>query len=600
VFDANKFVTLLNKIYLTKGEKYKLEFSFKVIDTFVNQQNNLIEAWTNPIFYDVLFGNQIIFSNRGTDVNDNEQLIFDNSKEVTLKFEYIAPSNGLLDLKLYEPFSIFEELVAVELNRAEISPIAFEDLEVYEDEIDDEFTVIKEKDLTFFDDPSGFSSSFRLSRLNENFATPYATVDVSIVNSFTELGRHYSVVNLQGAALIDANRNLVTHVSTPNLEVLEVFYNYLSGESMVVETNTANLTGVISVELFRKVEPPADRSTWKEWTDSLYRVERLSFLEAVGKIYRRMFKVPHVQIDATARFPVLFNDMLRFNFQGAKNFIVTNIKGWNIDGGKTSLSISRALYQEDGVETPGNNIPPFVDAGPDVLIEENQTLVNLSAQATDPDGFIANQLWTQDTAEVATILSPNTLATGVANFSADFATFRITVTDNDGATAFDTVNVIRFKDYTLAWVLDTEDSLVSAEEEMYDRSYNLVITPALVEGVNLVLRGFYKIRLNPETAQDQALAILELTKNGALIIDEEYTDSDVNLSEGALILTVPYTFSINSTDDISIRIKVEAVRDLETSASATVDFVIEEIEVITGFANITTNLPLTLTETANV
>jgi hypothetical protein len=90
---------------------------------------------------------------------------------------------------------------------------------------------------------------------------------------------------------------------------------------------------------------------------------------------------------------------------------------------------------------PATNQPPTVNAGADQTITLPVNSVNLSGTATDPDGTIASYSWTRVSGIGGTITSPSTNSTTVTGLTAGSYTFRLTVTDNSGATAFDDVNV---------------------------------------------------------------------------------------------------------------------------------------------------------------
>lgn len=95
------------------------------------------------------------------------------------------------------------------------------------------------------------------------------------------------------------------------------------------------------------------------------------------------------------------------------------------------------------VVKPIPNVAPTANAGTDQTVNE-QTPVNLSGTGTDSDGTIATYAWTQVNGPTVT-LSPTdqTRATFTApDVTADTElTFKLTVTDDDGATAEDEVKV---------------------------------------------------------------------------------------------------------------------------------------------------------------
>lgn len=85
---------------------------------------------------------------------------------------------------------------------------------------------------------------------------------------------------------------------------------------------------------------------------------------------------------------------------------------------------------------------PTANAGNDQTITQPQSSVSLSGSGTDPDGSIASYSWTKVSGVGGTITSPSSAATTVTGLSAGTYVFRLTVTDNSGATATDDVNVV--------------------------------------------------------------------------------------------------------------------------------------------------------------
>ncbi|RMH48222.1 MAG: hypothetical protein D6694_00755, partial [Gammaproteobacteria bacterium] len=96
-----------------------------------------------------------------------------------------------------------------------------------------------------------------------------------------------------------------------------------------------------------------------------------------------------------------------------------------------------------GSSEPANQ-PPTADAGPDMTVNEKET-VTLSGAGTDSDGTVTAYAWSQIDGPTVTLSSPNSASTTFV--APDVAqgtltlTFRLTVTDDDGATASDDVVV---------------------------------------------------------------------------------------------------------------------------------------------------------------
>lgn len=104
---------------------------------------------------------------------------------------------------------------------------------------------------------------------------------------------------------------------------------------------------------------------------------------------------------------------------------------------------------DDCCENASANIPPTVSAGADQSISASNS--SLTATASDSDGTISSYLWelvsggggstSTSTSSSIVITSPNSATTTITGLPEGSHTFRVTVTDNNGATAFDEVTV---------------------------------------------------------------------------------------------------------------------------------------------------------------
>lgn len=91
---------------------------------------------------------------------------------------------------------------------------------------------------------------------------------------------------------------------------------------------------------------------------------------------------------------------------------------------------------------PAPNQAPTVSAGRNVTITLPTSSANLSGTATDSDGTIASYNWRQvNGPSTATIANAGNASTSVSGLIAGVYTFRLTATDNDGATATDDMTV---------------------------------------------------------------------------------------------------------------------------------------------------------------
>lgn len=89
------------------------------------------------------------------------------------------------------------------------------------------------------------------------------------------------------------------------------------------------------------------------------------------------------------------------------------------------------------------NVPPAPDAGADITMTLPVNTANLNSTAsTDSDGTIASHVWTRQSGPSSPVISNANTSTATANgLVAGVYIFRVTVTDDDGESAFDDVQV---------------------------------------------------------------------------------------------------------------------------------------------------------------
>ncbi|HEY9049613.1 MAG TPA: tandem-95 repeat protein [Ohtaekwangia sp.] len=92
----------------------------------------------------------------------------------------------------------------------------------------------------------------------------------------------------------------------------------------------------------------------------------------------------------------------------------------------------------------GSNQPPLVNAGTDKTLFLPTNAINLTGTASDNDGSIVTYEWTKIQGPSVTMTNTNSPTVILTNLVAGQYTFRLTATDDDGATAFDQVDVVVF------------------------------------------------------------------------------------------------------------------------------------------------------------
>ena len=115
-------------------------------------------------------------------------------------------------------------------------------------------------------------------------------------------------------------------------------------------------------------------------------------------------------------------------------------------GFRLTVTDNDGLQSSDEVQVTvrRGNRPPMVDAGPDHSADAGEVIF-LSGSASDPDGSIARYQWEQTGGTAVSLsgaASPNVSFIVPVLAADETLSFRLTVTDNDGASATDTVSVM--------------------------------------------------------------------------------------------------------------------------------------------------------------
>lgn len=87
------------------------------------------------------------------------------------------------------------------------------------------------------------------------------------------------------------------------------------------------------------------------------------------------------------------------------------------------------------------NILPMVNVGIDKILNLPINSIQLIGNASDSDGIISNYLWTKESGGTASLTNINTSTLQLSNLNVGIYLFKLTVTDNQGGTAFDEVSV---------------------------------------------------------------------------------------------------------------------------------------------------------------
>lgn len=578
-FDVTKFISLRRKIYLASGEKVKI-----LIQT-ANADPNFL--------YDIKFNDDIIFSNRTGDVTTNE--IWSGSQgNYQVAFEYVTTTEGLIDVIFYQTLGVSTTSPAWKLKKLDIDIIGFEDEFVATNTINEDYSLESDVELTFADDASGASNSFLLAKLREDAVT-FNEIQVPIKYGYTQNGKHYSIVDLDGANLINENNDQV-YVNTTQVTVLEVIYNLNNGEEMVVVTSTPYTSGNFLVRVYAVADYTDSRATWQQWADAVYPGENTRYAQVAANVVRRMFLVPHQKVDVTVKAAIRPDDIVVWDYLLQSNYIITNCS-WDIDAGESTITMVKAVYQNTII--PQDNEPPVVDAGSDIIITESATTANLNATAYDLDGFIASYLWQKLSGIGGVIATPLEEDTALSDLTDDEYEYQITVTDNEGATASDTVKIFREKEYTFSLTAlgcTTPEPNNGSVFQNKQCTYQLAVTPALPDDFVMLIEGEYRIEnYNNDEALIDTESTIEITKNASIIHSDLGAESE--------IIIVPFSINFINSHDLrwQFYMKCEDLGSSESPLTATASFTltINNISFVSGSGTIS-GLPLIESESISL
>ena len=574
--DTSKFITLREKLFVKKNSTLKIILKIERLFYDLLSDEDLAGAdftlWSKSQVYEVKLNGEVIVTNLNVSRNDQAYLKFENG-EASVELIIKPEEDGLLDLKFYKPFSVFNS----SSSGSYYPGSRFKELSIeVVPEIQDEIYIIEngqvgsnisEIDLRFGDDPTLFTEAFYLERTRQLVGNNEANRFFLPVKYYTvKDGITYAIVLLQAAVMayrLRFSENKIFHVNGPNVltgEILNdpnIIFNYEDGESAAIEVNQSLTDGHIFINYSRYKEETRSRNGITSWSDAIFVVEDKRFGQIVGEIEKKIYETPHFSFEGATDSPLKFNDILKIQYNDEQRYFTLSNCSWMPDDNTSEFIANEMLYQGANSEL----IPPFVDAGPDIIIGVNDSASFLSAVANAPSGTIEIIQWEQvSEAGNAIIDTPNNLQTEVDQLSIDYYKFRITVTDSNGLSAFDEVNVIRVSNSTLTLVEIERggDESDDGREMTEFFTYGVNLNPNLTGNESVSVTFDMLLDIFSTNYQSSTLfASIEIIKNGISIFESIIRQSDMN-SDSLTSLIEDSVFSINATDTVIIKLFAQA------------------------------------------
>lgn len=227
----------------------------------------------------------------------------------------------------------------------------------------------------------------------------------------------------------------------------------------------------------------------------------------------------------------------------------------NVNGKYMSIYEWMLQYSRGGTPPPPSNQPPVANAGPDQIINLPANSINLSGSGSDPDGSIISYSWSKISGpslfNISNAASQSTIINGL---QAGSYIFRLTVTDNKGATGYDDVTI----QVNAAITTNTIKTIPGkTEAEVYD-AMSGVLTENTTDAGGGINVGWiddgdwmdYNVTVNNSGSYTVSFRVASLNGNGQL-----------QLKKGATILAtvnVPKTGNWQSWQTITTTVPLQA------------------------------------------
>jgi len=586
---ATDYISLFKRINIRKGMRIRFKLKIKIESDTTD--TGLLEAYvedgtfTDPLKYDLRLNSSSVVSNYSGSNQINQGILsFDKNKNAEIDYTFIAAEAGVLDLRIYQPYSTtFIPFKSFEFTAITVAEIG----EGLEDDsftvlVNDNYSTLIDINVPIADHINSGAKSFQLQKYR-SFGATYESVTITTLYSFEANSKFYAVLSLLDLTLLERHRNSI-YIAGVLFTVNDIIFNYNNAEQMVIET--ASLlpdATVLSVRVYSYDFSLPNLLNSESYTDSLTNIERDRFLKAYAKVISRLFSKESFVVDGEFLGKISFNDLINFPFANISNFYVSNCT-YNLTANTTSVMLHQCLY-DAAADTP-SAFPPFVYAGEDVTINNAETTSSLLATAYDQDGWIASQIWEQVTpaSPLATFSAVTALGTNLSNLTESLYEFKITVTDNDGLTAFDSVRVIRNLDYTIVLtqtLTESEDENVKREKRIFDMS----VTPQLPAGTSLNLSIDVILETIATGNSADADASMLIQKNNVDIFNNDNIQNDPYLNE-------TFTMNFADSDSVSFTLEAQGYFDYGTNDNfyALSQFIIQSAIVINGSGTVV-NLP---------
>jgi len=594
---SNK-IDLREKPYLLKGYKVRVKLAFQLLPKegveLTSDEIAIRRAsgiWIDMMVFKISLNTNKIFSNETTVIGNPQRLVFDGSLKANAILEFVAQENGFLNIELFEPRGIYADTLvgSVRLTNCEVEDLDQKKNFIYTETVNEDCSTTRDIDLALSDDVSTESKCFYLEKIRSYGENSGYSIEVPIKYGRQQNGKNYSIVTVEGAVLIEQFSEFVSHkIYFNKVENPKVHFNLNGSEEMAIETEGYYQDGSFWV-IAKPYKPTTiDRTESLKWSDAVFQVEQKPYAQVVAEIEGKLFKDPHLMIEASVQNPIKFNDLIAFTFKDEKKYFVPTSVSWNTDDNESQVTLLEGVYAGASL----GNIPPYINAGPDIFIGPSETTAQITeAVASDPDGFIQSLLWERIEGDPGeSYSSPSALNPLISGLTSNAYTFRLTGTDNAGSVASDTMRVLRKSNYTIEYVKIGETIDQNTRTSQYIKeTYKMNIVPDIPANVSVNLNFKVMLSLARGYGMTDGYARYSITKNGNPLYYHRLDFTDA-VSEKITEDLIGY----NLGDELIFVFDAEVeVSDPEGGAYAIVDIEWLDANFVNGLGVIT-NLPAPL------
>lgn len=546
-FDPTQYLYLRNKIYVTSGQKLKFNSKLSInrssIDSATSDASLANQGkWNDLIRISILISD---FDGATVDQEVVYTLSFNEDRKSISVKDFIVKQSGFLDVRLYRPIGGTEQesIFNIVIDDINIEEVGYIPIETYVNQINEEYSQTREIDITLSDDLKSSTKllSTKVPRVQNVFRY---SQEIPIRNTYFFEGKYYVVVvDFDIFPIKDMNNFVFVKRSGQSNYIKvnnpEIVYNINNSEQNVFTYDINELgfeiqqNDTLKVDFMDYTYPSGDRADNLSWSDDIYQINSKRYAKTIADIYRNLYRESHLSLDVSFTGLYGISTLIAFTYRGKKNYYPLNIE-WDVSNGITTGFYNETFYGHEDIEI----LPISVDAGPDIS-GNSLDFVNINATATTPNSFIVSILWEKISGD-GLLFFTNTLNTQF-RIGSTTSVLKITITDNYGQIAIDTVSIIKLTEYTARLIKTRQFSTAN----LILSDYDFDLSPSLMNNFMTVK---YKISAELTTRGYRASSKAGFTvfKNGTNVNHKEYEKPGVDY-------VVPRTTSY-PTETFDIRI----------------------------------------------